>query len=137
MNTKLIFFGSLEESVKGILRGSIALITFIILSYLWYRIIAKLFYSKYYNEDISNTKKIVGYSLAVFVLISAIGVQLPSSIKEATVYGSLVGFVLYGFLNGSNLITNKKWDYKITVIDILWGVISSSILSIIVYLVFK
>jgi uncharacterized membrane protein len=131
MNTKLIFFGKLEDSIKGTTRGMIALIVLIILSSLWYKVLAKSFYKKYY---ILSNKNLIGYCLVIFILISAVGVQLASSMKEASVYGALVGFALYGFLNGTNLIVNKKWDYKITFVDILWGIVCTSIMSIIVYI---
>ena len=71
---------------------------------------------KYYPVTRSN----INIYSAIFVwllLCSAIAVQIPKNISEAIVYGLLVGLVVYGIYNFTNLAILKEWNIKIAIID--------------------
>lgn len=129
MKTKLIFFDNIEESKKGTLRGLVAIAVLIILDLIWFRIMD---YSPIITKNFNYISAIFTYIL----LCSAIGVQQPNSIKEAVVYGALIGFVIYGVFNGTSYSINKNWTLKIATIDTLWGMFVMSIASIVVYYIF-
>ena len=81
MQTQLIFFDSQYNSSLGTKRSLIAL-PFISALFLIFNI---GYYRSFWK-----------YILPIFLTISALGVQLPQSKTEATIYGALVGFVIFG-----------------------------------------
>tara|TARA_Y100000590_G_C15495938_1_gene929646 strand:+ start:303 stop:698 length:396 start_codon:yes stop_codon:yes gene_type:complete len=129
MKTTLVYFDTLEQSKKGLLRGTIAFFSLIILDALWF----------YFNKNLYSsvvTKKFnLLPALAVWIILcSALAVQLPNSLKEAAVYGILVGFVVYGIYNLTNM-TIMNWPLRITIIDTLWGMTACGITSILLYII--
>lgn len=87
----IIFFDTHHNSKLGTLRGLISFPIFVVLLVLLAR-------------PINTWSKVLGVSLMSFVLCSAISVQLPSSNKDAAVYGALVGFVIGAMLTGTLLV---------------------------------
>lgn len=137
METKLVYFGTTYESQQGTIRGTISIILLIILNLVWLSLTKKM-YKKYFDvKEVSKLNMIIGYSLALFVLGSALSIQNePKSLKVSVVFGALVGFVVYGFANGVYLAVNKDYDLSIVVIDTIWGVVSSAIITAVLYYIF-
>ena len=81
----IVYFGSLADSKKGLQRTLVAFFV------LW-AIMFFLYKSKAQNTSIVKLA-IASFAIAL-VLVSALGVQLPKSLKEAALYGALVGFVV-------------------------------------------
>lgn len=133
MKSTIIFFDTYQNSIRGTLRGAILIPFIFILSYIWYGIIMKNTYKNhiYYTNYI---KKIVSICLSIFIIISAIGVHNPDTLIKAIVYSALVGFVIYGSTNSILIMTLDKWSFKIAIIDILFGIISTSLLGLILYI---
>tara|TARA_Y100000389_G_C17122685_1_gene346225 strand:- start:123 stop:527 length:405 start_codon:yes stop_codon:yes gene_type:complete len=131
MKTTLIYFDTIENSKKGTLRGLVAIITLILCDLIWFQILD-------YKKEGGVTKKFnyISAFLAWLLICSAIGVQLPSTYKEAVVYGILVGFVIYGVFNATNYAINKDWSLKLSILDTLWGMTVCGISSSIVYVIF-
>ena len=71
--------------------------------------IAKKFYQKYITYPKPSFRSIFPLILAIGFIASAISVQLPKSLGEAVIYGSLVGLVVYGVLNLVVLAVYKKF----------------------------
>jgi uncharacterized membrane protein len=135
MYTKIIFFDKFQNSLQGLKRGTIAFNLILLFSSIWYSSM-KNFYKKY----MTNTDKvriIVGQIMTALILCSMIGVQISNSWQESMVYGALVGFSLFGGYNFINLTVNDKWDYNVVAVDTLYGIISMSLVSLIVFLLTK
>lgn len=132
MKTELIFIDTPENGRKGVLRGIMSIALILLFSYVWYYLNDSM-YSGYRNNNVLLRNKVIGIVLSVFLLSSAIAVQLPSSATNAIVYGALVGFVVYGFVNAVNLMILKNWGLDIVVIDTMWGIVSTAVISYIVY----
>ena len=94
MQTQLVFFDSQYNSSLGLKRSLIAL-PFICALFLIF--------------NISEYRSFWKYILPIFLIVSAIGVQLPQSKTEATVYGALVGFVIFG--TSSSLYTDDFIEF--------------------------
>ena len=43
--------------------------------------------------------------------------------------GALFGLVAYGTYDLTNLATIKNWSLKVTIIDLIWGAILTSVVS--------
>ena len=94
MQTQLIFFDSQYNSLQGTKRSLIAL-----------PFITALFLIL----NISNPRSFWQYLLPIILLVSAICVQLPQNNTQATVYGALVGFVVFG--TSSSLWTDNFLEF--------------------------
>lgn len=130
MKTELIFFDSIENSMKGTKRGLIAFISLIIFDYIWFSLSSKTVYKSITKKPIN----IYAALLVYLVICSAIGVQLPKSYKEALVYGLLVGFVIYSVFNLTNYAIFNNWSLSTAIIDTIMGMINCGIAASLVYL---
>ena len=45
-----------------------------------------------------------------------------SSIMQAVGWGAVFGLVLYGVYDLTNLAVLDKWTWRVTIVDVLWGV---------------
>ena len=131
MRTELIFFDTIQESIKGTMRGFIAITTLILCDTLWFQI---LDYKK--EGGVTKELNIISALISWLLICSAISVQLPKSYNEAVVYGMLCGLVIYGVFNSTNYAINKDWSLKLSLLDTMWGIIVCGIASSVVYFVF-
>jgi uncharacterized membrane protein len=130
MKTELIFFDNSKESIKGTTRGLVAFICLIVFDFIYFN------FSKKYYYISKNPVNIYAAILSWLLLCSALAVQIPKSLKEATTYGLLVGFVIYGIFNLTNLAILKEWNLNISIIDTLWGTFNCALTSSILYFIF-
>lgn len=130
MKTELIFFDTYENGLEGTKRGLIAFISLIVFDLIWFS-----FMKKYYPVTRSNIN--IYSSIFVWLLLcSAIAVQIPKNMSEAILYGLLVGLVVYGIYNFTNLAILKEWNIKIAIIDTIWGIINCGIAALLIYLIY-
>jgi uncharacterized membrane protein len=135
MHTKLIFFDSLHQSMKGLKRGLAAFILILLFDYLWYESLLKNFYGQYMTTY-KPSSKVLGVILSSLLLCSSITVQVASSSSEAIMYGALVGLVVYGCYNAVTLYRVDAWDWKVCLVDTTFGVFSTALVSYIIYIYF-
>ena len=131
-------------SMIPILTSSFAgIISFIVLDYIWLAIIAKSFYLESLASHIKVEKgALVPYLPAIplvyLVATLAIWVFVLSkveSVKDAAMYGALLGFFMYAFYDFTNLATLKDYPWSLTIVDILWGTFLVSMVTVIMYYV--
>lgn len=60
------------------------------------------------------------YVVGVLVLATMPGVEAGSVLKAAG-YGALLGFVVYGTYDITNLSTLRDWPVIVAAVDIVWG----------------
>lgn len=119
----------------------IALAAFLVIDLLWLGIIAKKFYRKHLgflmSDDVNWFAAIIFYlifiaGIVIFVVNPALE---ANSLRYALVYGALFGFVSYATYDLTNLATLKNWPLLITIVDLIWGTVLASSVSIITFLV--
>ncbi len=121
----------------------LTLIVFLIVDLVWLGIIAKNLYSKYLGEfmtdSINWTAAIIFY--LIFVAGLLIFVIYPSveknSVTQVLVLGALFGIITYSTYDLTNLATLKGWPIQIVIIDIIWGSVLSTIVSLSGYYIVK
>ena len=118
MRSKLIYFDTKTNSIKGTKRSLLAL-PLVILGY-----IAWLFLSQH---------KISWYRfiLPIFLLVSALGVEIPTSRKTSVVYGALVGFVIFGTISSLYSI-----DFGRFIGEVLLGAGFCALTSLFIYSIY-
>lgn len=107
-------------------------VTFVALDFLWLGVIAKGFYQGQVGGLMAPSPNFVAAG-ALYLLYSAglVGfVVLPAleatSLGRAAVVGALLGLVVYGVYDLTNLAVLKGWTVPVSVVDILWGAVVSA-----------
>lgn len=107
----------------------IALIVFGIVDYVYLKFIGAPMFSKMILK-IQNSKMVVrffpallaylllGFSVAYFVLPK---ISKRNTLRDSIIHGGLLGLVVYGVYDMTNLATIKHWNPKIALIDTIWG----------------
>lgn len=109
-----------------------------IIDYIWLARIMQGFYLRELGE-IARTeggvfKPQILPAVGVYILLalSVITLVLPlaqQDISRAAFYGALVGLIVYGVYDLTNLAVLNNYSIKITVVDILWGTFLCSVVS--------
>lgn len=122
---------------------SIAVIVFLVVDLVWLGFIAKNIYQKYLGFLMKPSPNwlaaIIFYLLFVVGLV--IFVILPAlekgSWQNALIFGALFGFFTYMTYELTNYAVIKDWPFSIVIIDIIWGIVLSAIVSIITFLIMR
>ena len=70
--------------------------------------------------------------LVVFVISPAVEKR---TWIHALGYGALFGLVTYATYDLTNLATLKEWPLKVTIIDLIWGTLLASSVSVVTYFI--
>jgi uncharacterized membrane protein len=119
----------------------IALPVFFVIDMVWLVFVAKRFYQEQIGflmkPDINWTAAIIFYllfiaGLVLFVISPAVKAQ---SWIHALLYGALFGLITYATYDLTNLATLKDWPLLVTVVDLIWGTVLASSISVITYFI--
>ena len=72
---------------------------------------------------------LLGAGVAVFVVPRAV------SLASAAFLGAALGLVIYGVYDLTNYSTLARWPAAVTIADILWGVVATSLASMAIFAV--
>ncbi|TAJ13525.1 DUF2177 family protein [Patescibacteria group bacterium] len=117
----------------------LALPVLVILDLLWLGLIAKNFYSAQIGgllkPDVNWMAVIVFYlifitGLVVFVISPAVE---KGSWTHALMFGALFGLVCYATYDLTNLAVAKDWPILVTIVDMAWGAVIASLVSLSTY----
>ena len=119
----------------------IALPVFFAIDMVWLVLVAKKFYQDQIGflmrPDINWAAAIIFYmlfiaGLVVFVISPAVEKQ---SWIHAVLYGAFLGLITYATYDLTNLATMKDWPLTVTIVDLIWGSVLASSVSVITYFI--
>jgi uncharacterized membrane protein len=119
----------------------IALPVFFVVDMVWLVVVAKRFYQKQIGflmkPDINWLAAIIFYlmfiaGLVIFVISPAVE---KHSWVHALLFGALFGLITYATYDLTNLATLKDWPLLVTIVDLIWGTVLASSISLITYLI--
>lgn len=119
----------------------IALPVFLAIDILWVGFLAKSFYAGQIGHllkpNVSWTAAILFYlifiaGLVLFVIMPGIE---RGSLMQIMLYGAFFGLVAYATYDLTNLALTKDWPVLVTVVDMMWGALIASIVSLVTYAV--
>ena len=119
----------------------IALPVFLGIDIIWLTLVAKNFYAKQIGYFMAkNPNLIVAFifylifiaGLIVFVITPALD---KKSWIQALLAGAFFGLVTYATYDLTNLATIKDWPLIITIVDLIWGMTLSAVVSVITYFI--
>lgn len=132
-------------SIKGFVT---AFGSFLIIDFIWLNFVAKNFYferMQHVGNIIDGKIKIsLMPGLFVYVLL-ALGITyfvLPKSSNNDTFYsvfvsGAILGLVIYGVYDLTNMATLKSWPLSLALADVAWGAVATGVVSYISFSVLK
>lgn len=129
MRTELIFFDSINESAKGTLRGLIAALVLVPITAVWYGWLRQKIWPQN-SENRVNATVIISTILVYLLTVSAIGVQIPSSVSNAAVYSALVGLVIFGCMSLISVMVIKGYDWWKVLADTAVGIVACTLAGI-------
>ena len=113
-----------------------SLVVFFAVDMVWLGLVASSFYKKHLDYLMAPT--INWYAAIIFYLLFILGilvfVVLPG-IKENSLQNTILRAVLFGLITYAtydltNLATIKDWPLTITLVDLVWGMVLSTIVSV-------
>ncbi|MEI8223768.1 MAG: DUF2177 family protein [bacterium] len=116
----------------------------LVLDAIWLTAMNKPFYAKYLASIMSAHP--VWIAAGIFYVIYAIGVAvlivspaLAGAIPwyEVALRGALFGLVAYATYDLTNHATVTNWPMIVTVVDMIWGTVLTSIASTVAYFILK
>jgi uncharacterized membrane protein len=119
----------------------IALPVFFVIDMVWLVLVAKKFYQEQIGflmkPDINWLAAIIFYllfiaGLVIFVISPALE---KHSWVHALIFGALFGLITYATYDLTNLATMKDWPLLVTVVDLIWGTVLASSISLSTYLI--
>ncbi|MEI7498138.1 MAG: DUF2177 family protein [Candidatus Falkowbacteria bacterium] len=119
----------------------VAVPVFFALDMLWLVIIAKGIYQKYMGHLM---RPMPNWPVAIlFYLLFIVGLIIfaiypavrSNSWTYALAYGALFGFFTYMTFDLTSLAVLKDYSWQITIIDIIWGIVLSSSVSVVTYFI--
>ncbi len=119
----------------------IALPVFFAIDMVWLGLVAKNFYraqiGTLMKSDVNWTAAIIFYlifiaGLIVFVIAPAME---KNSWIHALLFGALFGLVCYATYDLTNLAVAKDWPLLVTIVDLAWGAVLASSVSVITYFI--
>lgn len=117
----------------------IALIVYLILDAFWLGIFMKGFYFRGFGdmarkEGNSLKPNILASVLSYIILAVGMAVIVfpnAHTLDKAILYGAIYGLAVYGIYDMTNMATLKGWTWKLSLIDLLWGIVASTIVSVV------
>lgn len=111
-------------------------LAFFVIDIVWLGFVAQNFYNKYLSHLLSA--KVNWPAAIIFYLIYIVGILVfavfpaynEESLFKAIVLGGLFGLVAYATYDLSNLATLKDWPLTVVLVDIIWGIVLTSSVSI-------
>jgi uncharacterized membrane protein len=113
------------------------------IDYLWVGILMK----KFYRENLGSLARIAEGQLKinlpsillVYVLfvLALMFFALPKSASAASAFfqGAILGFLIYGIYDLTNMGFLANWSLKLSIVDIIWGTFLSGTVNLILYFV--
>lgn len=120
---------------------AIALPIFLSIDMLWLALVAKIFYHTQIGvlmkPDINWTAAIVFYLIFIIGLVTFVidPAMKKGSFTYALLFGALFGLVCYATYDLTNLAVAKDWPLLVTIVDLIWGAVLASSVSILTYFI--
>jgi uncharacterized membrane protein len=122
--------------MKYIIHFLLTVPVFFAVDLVWLGIIGKPLYQKYIGhlmaDKVNWTAAIIFYLLFILgILIFAVYPALKiDKVSYAITYGALFGFFTYMTYELTNMAVIKDWSWQIVPIDIIWGTILCTLVSL-------
>ena len=111
------------------------LLVFFAIDIVWLGLVARNFYAKHLGFLMGPTNWLAAtifyllFILGILVFVVVPGVK-EGSLAMTLVRAALFGLITYATYDLTNLATIKNWPLLITVVDMIWGTVLSTLVSL-------
>ena len=131
MLSNIMLIQNKDEIKPVLIKWIVAFISIISLDYMWFK------FNNSYNLNINNFNYFSAI-IAWLLLSLALTIHSPLTWKDAAIYGLYIGLIIYGIYNSTNYaIMDGKWPLKIALLDTIWGMTLCTIVSVLLFFIFK
>jgi len=111
-------------------------ISYIILDLLWLGVVAKPLITRWLSPWMTGGFKI--WPAVIVYLLLALGTTFfvlskATNIPTALMYGALLGLIIYGVYDMTNLSTITGWPMAFAFVDMAWGTVSGGVIGMVAY----
>lgn len=113
-----------------------AAVVLLVLDALWLGLVARNFYRDQLGDLMADNVRFpiaaafyVFYSAGAVLLASAPAMRMDGSAWTAALLGAILGLAAYGAYDFTNLATIRNWPVALTVVDLVWGTLLTSVVS--------
>lgn len=119
-----------------IIVGASVLLAMLVLDALWLGVVARRYYQTTLRRVVAFEVRwlpAVGFyllhtvALLVFVLAPNAAAGVPAGLGRIGVMGAFLGACTYGTYDLTNMATIRDWPWHLTALDILWGMLVTSL----------
>lgn len=111
------------------------LVSFLLIDAIWLGLVARSFYQRQLGDMMLLSPNLV--VAAIFYLFFAVAIVMLAvrpglevgSIWTAIGYAAVLGLAAYGTYDITNLSTLKNWPVTMTIVDLIWGTVLTSVAS--------
>ncbi len=115
--------------------------TFLILDGLWLGVIAKNFYRQSFSSFPRLFENMYygafAYVLLVLAIVLFVLPKAGENIGQAALYGAILGLVVYGVYDFTNLAVFGSYPLKVALVDVVWGIFVMGATSVIVVYIYN
>lgn len=113
---------------------------FFLIDFLWLGLIAKPFYDRHLGYLLRG--QVLWWAAILFYLLFLLGLVVfviapaveSGSLSKAVLLGLFFGFITYQTYELTNYALIRDWPLIVVVVDILWGMVLSSLVSAVTFL---
>jgi len=121
----------------------VATLIFVAIDAVWLSVVAKNFYKKNIGHLMAAKPNFV--PAVIFYALYIVGIIFfavnPALDKDSANYavaaGGLLGLLMYSTYDLTNHATLKKWPARVTIIDMVWGTLITSVVSGLTFVIFR
>ena len=119
---------------------AISVPVFFLIDFLWLGLIAKPFYDRHLGYLLRG--QVLWWAAILFYLLFLLGLVVfviapaveSGSLSKAVLLGLFFGFITYQTYELTNYALIRDWPLIVVVVDILWGMVLSSLVSAVTFL---
>ena len=118
----------------------VTLVAFLAVDIIWLGLVARTFYRQYLGFLLApGTHWAAAISVYLLLILGIlVFAVLPglrdNSLKTALARAALFGFIAYGTYDLTNLATVRDWPLVVTIVDMAWGTMLSTMVSCVGFL---
>jgi uncharacterized membrane protein len=76
------------------------------------------------------------YAIITYLLMTIALYYFVIKDKKSIYTSMILGLIIYGIYNGTNLVTINSYKLNVAIIDTLWGIVLFSLCTYLIYLIF-
>lgn len=120
-----------------------ALVLFVIMDLVWIKLVTGPIFTRSLGDMmLDDPRPLPAAAFFVFYLaglfyLAILPAVAAGSWSLAAMNGALLGLIAYGTYDATNLATLRRWTVQMAVVDVAWGMFSSSVTAVAAFTIYR